>query len=363
MLQGSVNKVDGLNSARGLYSFNGKSSAFFQGLTTFFYSGIGAAAIPARLMLRKNFGERAFSPMAVLISVCFYIYLTFNVFLLGLSDIDDEGFPVLGAVGMFIFVLIPFNSFTFFIIKIIRKAYKHFKNIYSNKEHDTYKYSYYRGEPIYHKYADKIGTQIFGYKVDEKLIRIYFEPKGFALKHLAIGLVSLVISILIIVFVIAGFIGGTEALLILAIPTVLLYAYSISNLCLSISGFCLLLEELAIAKKIRDSVLDIYDGEYDMQFILKQKELLQNKNIENESLDIAEDIFQNTEFSGSASFPVYNKAVNQDEEKEDDSEIAALNTPLQNQKEESVVSKKKLTKTFPKKEGADLDNFMTKILE
>lgn len=366
MLQGSINQADGLNAVRGLYSFNGKGSSFFHSITTFFYSGIGAAAIPARLRLRKNFGERSFSPMAVIISLCFYIYITFNVFLLGLGD-EEEGFPILLASGMFFFLIIPFNSFTFFIIQTIVKSYKHFKAVYSKKEHDTYRYSYYRGDPISNKYDNKIGTVFFGFEVDEKLIRMYFEPRGFALKHLIIGLVLIVSTISAIPLIIV--LAKTEATfaMILGFLTILLYSYAISNLCLSISGFCLLLEELAIAKKIRDSVLDMYDGEYDMKFLMKQKELLERKNIESESVDIAESVFQNPEAIDMVLLPTFNPF---------DSEPQVNNfvtkTPLNKNPDtttkgiEDTPSKSKNIKKQPqnKSEGdTDLDNFMAKIME
>lgn len=307
MLQGSVTKVDSANSASGLYSFNSKGSGFIHSLVSFFYSGVGAAAIPARLRLRKNFGERAFSPAAVLVSVSFYIFLCYKV-LFFYTD-EGENDALFEGIGTFIFYLIPVNAFTFFIIKTVRLAYLHFKEIYSYSENKSYKYSFYRGDPINDKYSGKIGETLFGYTVDESVIRIYYEPKEFAIKYLAraglclAAIAAIIISTYEVSIVYSLFKNKENWLIIVAIFW--LFSYLLSCLSLSFSGFCLLVEELSIAKKIRDTVLDMVDGEYDMQFVLKQKELLETPNgsVNGQSLDLAESIFQNPEMANMASFP------------------------------------------------------------
>lgn len=211
MLQGSINQADGLNAVRGLYSFNGKGSSFFHGIITFFLSGLGAAAIPARVRLRKNLGERAFSPFALIISLVFYAYIVYSP-LINLIWPDKEGnniFSDLLAILLLLIssqyllillLLLALNSFNFFIIKTLRLAYLHFKKVYYNSENSSYQYSYYRGDPINALPHKRLGTAFFGYKVDEKLVRIYFEPKDFIFKHLMLGLFFLIISFLLAYF-------------------------------------------------------------------------------------------------------------------------------------------------------------------
>jgi hypothetical protein len=380
MLQGTINKVDGQNSARGLYSFNGKGSGFFQGITTFFLSGLGAAAIPARLRLRKNLGERAFSPFALIISVVFYTYIVYTPLINLIWPNKDESniFSEILAILLLMFSLqhlviliatLFFNSFIYLTIKTIRLAYLHFQKVYSKSHNQYYQYSYYRGDPINTSSYKKIGKTFFGYTIDEKLVRIYFEPRDFIVKHLMLGFVSIIIASLLVYskFYMANIYGEDKMVLtIIVFCTLSLFFYSVSNFILSFSGLCLLLEELAIAKKIRDSVLDIYDGEYDMLFLMKQKEALQNKSTESESLDIAESIFQNSEPFNTASFPSFiseddtsgfNNVV---EEKKNNSAISSLGVSLQNHKKEASPEKKNERKS-QKGDSFDLDNFINQM--
>lgn len=357
MLQGSVNKVDSLNSASGLYSFNSKGTSFIHGLVSFFYSGVGAAAIPARLRLRKNFGERAFSPAAVLVSLSFYIFLCSRIIFLFPDDNEDDSFI---EIGMIIFLLIPFNSFSLSLIKTIKIAYKHFKEIYSYSEEQSYKYSYYRGVAITDNYLDKIGTTIFGYEVDEKVIRMYFEPKGFAIEHLKKMGISMALVIPAGFFAygltLTDYTGLNFVAIGIALATFWLFTYSFSNFCLAFSGFCLLIEELSIAKKIRDTILDTIDGEYDMQFIMKQKEAFQSSDGGEASLDIAENVFQNPELSISmASFPVF-ESIDFNE-----SRISKENS-VSNKTSELTTKKRIQTKKVSETKN-ELDSYLDNILE
>lgn len=317
MIQGSVNKVDGSNAASGLYTFNSKGSSFVHNIVSFLYSGVGAAAIPARLRLRKNFGERAFSPSAVLVSISFYIYMCSRVIWFLPEDENDSSDSFVQAIVVIVFLILPLNSFSFFLIKTFKLAYNHFKEIYSHSEDKNYKYTYYRGEPISNNYSHKIGTKIFGYEVDEKIIRIYFEPKGFVVEHLKKAGISLVG---IVVVGVSAYSIYNEGNYWLAVPAGLfclwLITYIFANLSLAFSGFCLLLEEISIVMKIRDTVLDMVDGEYDMQFLLNQKQSFNDKEgtiDPDKSLDIAESIFQNPENTNLASFPVFEQRINQED--------------------------------------------------
>ncbi len=80
MIQGSLVKMDGMEAARGFYGMSPKSNAFIGLIAHGYYFLVGAGAIPARLLLRKNLGERAFSPFAFLLCIAFFAYYFFVPF-------------------------------------------------------------------------------------------------------------------------------------------------------------------------------------------------------------------------------------------------------------------------------------------
>lgn len=317
MLQGSVNKVDGMNATKGLYTFNSKGSSFIHGITTFLYSGLGAAAIPARLRLRRNFGERAFSPLAVLICVIFFLYLYFSPLLAFFDDAKEEENIVVGLFSALLteiirkfdsytIALVLFNFFTLFIYKTITLAIVHFKSVYSKNGDNSYRYSFYRGEAKNRIFDNLLNTNFHGHKVDEKLIRMYFEPKYFIKKNFIIGLLALVITGFLAYYINDTYSDNVEDSLqfdLICIVCIMSFSFVLSRFSLCLSGLCLMAEEFAIAKKIRDTLLDTIDAEYDMMFLMKQKDLFKQKNIEEANLKIAEEIFQNPQKVDLASFP------------------------------------------------------------
>mgnify|MGYP006870839508 CR=1 FL=1 len=82
--------MDGMETARGFYGMNPTKSPFLGMIVHSYYFLVGAGAIPARLYLRKNMGERAFSPFAFLLSFGFFAY--YGIF-------PDDDFMLLGGLA------------------------------------------------------------------------------------------------------------------------------------------------------------------------------------------------------------------------------------------------------------------------
>ena len=300
MLQGSLSKMDGMESAKGFYGMSPKNNAIFGAIAQSYYFLIGTGAIPARLFLRTNLGERAFSPFAFLLCVLFFVYYGFVPF--------DEEFIVLGITGlagstgayemlggdvllgnnfdlsMFVTANIVLNPCLWFVIWLIIKGVKHFKSVVMRIKENHQQYSYYRGDGKYFRH--RLGGKKWGFDVDERFIRMVIEP----LLVLRAGFILFVIGL------IAGtctYYWGKEQIESLGYLLIFLGWTANFGLLTLFSGFCLFLEEYGIMVRIRDAALDLIDGEYDMAFIIKKKEEIQLGKADSEvNIKLVEDIYQ-----------------------------------------------------------------------
>lgn len=294
--QTHLSKMDGVEAARVFHGLNPKDNQLLGFIAQSYNFIVGAGAIPARLYLRKNLGERAFSPAALLLSFLFFGY--YSLF----SALDDKFLILGGMMGNLLamefaqkegFVLIIifnvfFNACVWFLIWMFRSGIAHFKNVIKNAKHGGVHYSFYRGEGWL--FGHRLGGKMWGFDIDDRWIRMIIEPL-YIIKN---ALFVLIGSVLFGGLIYLLFVENHSAFMV--VPAYLLIILGwLNNLSIIalFSGLCLFLEEFGIKMRIRHSVLDMVDGEYDMAFVVKMKEDMQEgKGIFLENT-IAEQIYQN----------------------------------------------------------------------
>lgn len=292
MLQGSLSKMDGMETARGFYGMNPTKSPFLGMIVHSYYFLVGAGAIPARLYLRKNMGERAFSPFAFLLSFGFFAY--YGIF-------PDDDFMLLGGLagnlaamelaqnetgnGIIILINIIFNTYLIFLIWMVRKGVAHFRQVLKKSQENRGQYSYFRGEGKY--FDHRLGGKMWKFNIDERFIRMVIEPLTLIKYGFGILIGSAILGT-VLYFLHSEKIANIASFLLIILGW-------INNLGFVIifSGLCLFLEEFGIMMRIRGAALDMIDGEYDIAFVLKKKEELQSGKTEQlNNLALAEEIFQ-----------------------------------------------------------------------
>lgn len=346
MIQGSLSKMDGMEAARGLYGMDPKNNAFLGAIVQSYNFIVGAGAIPSRLFLRKNLGERAFSPFAFLLCVAFYFSCFF------IPPFDGDSIPVLVIIGfggvafalnvldpesINIYLLVLFgallNSCLWFIIWLIRNGIKHFKIVAQNAKENKIQYSYYRGEGKY--FEHRIGGKKWGYDIDEMFVRMVIEP-------LAVFKWGAIIFFSAVLLSIGIFSWGLEENRQLAYAFASLGWLINVGLMIMFSGFCLFLEEFGIMTRIRGAALDLIDGEYDMVFVMKKKEeLLAGRDTSADNIKMAEEIYQSS--FGLATMP--GMTTNQSLTKPEEPEVSPHSSELNSLRE------KLLDQFLTKKEG------------
>lgn len=299
MIQGSLVKMDGMEAAKGFYGMSPQNNQLIGLFVHGYYFVISAGAIPSRLFLRKNLGERSFSPFAFLLSVLFYFYygcIPFNADLpllaitgyggifVAQKEITDAG----GVFNWYFIVLLSgiLNPYLWFVIWLVRRGITHFKAISKKTQENKIQYSYYRGDGKY--FEHRIGDKKWGFDIDEMFLRMVIEP----LAVFRFGVIVLLGALLISSGVYFWGVAKNHELA---------YAFAylgwLLNLGLIIifSSICLFLEEFGIMTRIRGAALDLIDGEYDLAFVMKKKEELEKGKESvspSEDFNLAEQIYQ-----------------------------------------------------------------------
>ncbi len=335
MLQGSLSKMDGVSTAGGFYGMNPTSSPFLGLIAHSYYFIVGAGAIPARLILRHNLGERAFSPFAFILSIGFFFWYGI------IPDMDGKNYFLPGGVaGNFLafqyldpiisnnlWIIIPklllwnivFNPYILFLLFIIYLGYHHFKDSLKKISDGKTHYSYYRGDPNFNL-QHKLGKKKWGFVINDRFIRMVSEPSIIVRIGLIISFITL--GIWLFLFFQAPLEGSSVYFYIL-------FGWAFNfGIMLAFSGFCLFLEEVGIAMRIRGAALDVIDGEYDMAFIMKTTAELTAKKSETKPSS-AEEIFKESEPISSVAFAgFYEESENQVEHGSQTSEIDLLREKL-----------------------------------
>lgn len=275
MLQGALNRKDSQKLIGGFSHFYQKN--LILGLLTIGYFFIvSTLSIPARLILRKNIGERSIAIQSFFLSMIGYIFLSM-AFLILFSSLAGFGFYEKLATGFintpftftwsgFFFNLLLFLSspFTILLIVILAKAISHFKFHISNHREKVVGYSFYRGQGIY--FRERLGGAIFGFEINENILRMIVEPLGLIKANL-------LLFVLTVIAMIFRAMNPVENIFFQFIDCILFGTLMVS-ITLILSSIALFLEEISIMQKGRDAILDMIDGEFDMQKIISVKETL-----------------------------------------------------------------------------------------
>lgn len=270
MLQSSLNKMDGVEAVKGLSSLGPDSNAIIGALIQGYFFIVSVGALPIRLILRKNLGERSFTIFGFIVSMCFYIF--YGIFLggFGVISLVTQFFGEIEITWLTNIRIFLLNPFFIFMLVVISKAVTHFKDIFRKIRTNQIQYSYFRGESIYFK--KRKGGKKWGFEIDERFIRMVIEP----LAVLRIGL---------LIFLVAAGVVSFNYFYILMTKTLLFFQpiliwTAILGLTLVFSALCLFLEEFGIMMRIRNSVLDLIDADIDMQIVMKKRVEMASGQIE-----------------------------------------------------------------------------------
>lgn len=261
MLQSSLNKMDGVEAIKGFYSLDSSSNAILGALIQGYFFIVSAGALPIRIILRKNLGERSFSLFGFIVSMCFYIY--YGVFLgaFGVVFLTDKFFGSTETNRLGYTRITLLNPLLIFIVIVIILAIKHFKNVMKRAQHNQAQYSYFRGEGKY--FRKHKGRKKWGFEIDERFMRMVIEP----LAMFRIGFLILLVSIATLSFN-HFYVVMTKSLIFLQ-PIIIWTA--MLGFVLLLGSICLFLEEFGIMMRIRGAVLDLIDADIDMQIVMRKK--------------------------------------------------------------------------------------------
>lgn len=262
-----------------------------------YFFAVSSCSIPVRLLLRKNMGERAFSLFSFL--TCIFFFLLSNVLILSMRFNDggylDSSYSLLlklptdgsffqGQIQSFtliIFLLLINPTFILTVI-IIKFGVSHFRDCIKGIEDNRLHYSQYRGDSIY--YDKNQGDTFLGYPITPLLTRMVVEP---------LSIIKLIAPTLFIFLMLLLTVNYETP----SIPG-FFTKYALEGMLLALfmilfSSLCLFLDELGIWMKVRSSVLDLIDGEVDMETMMRLKtEIVQNKEVgklrNNNQFDVSE---------------------------------------------------------------------------
>lgn len=275
MLQGALNRTDNQKLISG-FSHLYQRNLLLGILAVGYFFIVSIASIPARLLLRKNMGERAFTIGSFFLAMLLFTLFHWILFILfvegnsfglyarmkGFYFFNFSSWPF--SVYTFNLLLFLLNPFVILIVVIFAKAAGHFKYHLARARKNIISYSFYRGDGIY--FEHRKGGKIFGFDINETILRMLVEPRG-----------MLKLSVFMLAASIAAFTfrsSHPEEGIFFLFTDDLTFGTLAVSITLIISSISLFLEEFAIMQKGRDAILDMVDGELDMQEILAIKEKL-----------------------------------------------------------------------------------------
>lgn len=292
MLDKSFAEEQASKGAKNLHQNDAKSQPIIGQIIQLYFFIVGAFALPARLLLHENFGERSISPTALAVSFFGHIWFLWNYMFMTIGilsvtvpivhEVKNTNDTLSDFEGTVYFILIfVFHGCFFYLLEVfILKPIKHYRKIIAHKNYS--KGSYYRGDLKYFK--NYLGTQtktILGhFHVDEEILRLVIEPRKIIKAGLQVAL------ILYILAQIVGFLANGYTLTLLAIY---LMTYVLAGLLIAFSGICLFLEELGYRLRLRSAALDMIDSKNDLALILAEKERIEDTTILQSDKDVLED--------------------------------------------------------------------------
>ena len=273
MLNSSFLNIES-KSGKGIHSTNPSQQPIVGGFIALFNFIIGAGAIPIRLLLRKDMGERSIGIFAFILALAGHIYYLYEYIVIYslLPLMYQDNLDSLNLLTVVVFVCF-LNPFIIYLLNISSLGLKHFRVVYAKAKANVVEdNSYSRGTSRLFKYKNYQGKQrsflTFKYLVNETTMRMIVEPMKMLGFGATIFLVSLIPSFSFII-------NSIKAYKILSITFLSLSA---TGLVIMLSAICLFIEEFSIFMRIRGAALDMIDAEHDLKIIIEEKEkLLQGK--------------------------------------------------------------------------------------
>lgn len=262
--------------SKNIHQSDPKSQPIIGWVIQIYYFFVGAAALPARLLLRDNFGERSVSPTGWGVSLFLHIwylyeyialYMGLAIFLGHAFFLNEPDFSPSGLQIIMMVLAVIFNGFHLYLFEVfINKSRKHYRQAVKNVNTPNLEHgSFYRGDSKYynHLIGQKIKTFLGKLTVNTRILKMVVEPRKAFRAGLLLFLISIVLVVLIQVFI-QSFWGF--------LISAYIFSFSAVGLVIAISGICLFLEELGIYLRIREGAYDLIDGEKDLALVLAQKE-------------------------------------------------------------------------------------------
>ena len=270
-MRNTLNRGDNRETARGMGRVFASRNILIGAIIEAYDSLVSVLSIPARLLVRKNKGERAFTATALTLSLLVYAVLGIVVFFVFYLDSPNRDFitsSLSGLEGLGYFktllsnlFLILINPALIFLVLVANKAQTHFNRIRERRKEKLVGHSYHRGESISHSHL--IAKKYKDIVIDDEFLRRKTEP--FALFKRA-GLIVL----LALTFIISLRKIEKVTFLLESLEYTLISIFTVGFITLLCTLF-LYLEEYGIWKGLRYSVLDAIDGELDMNKLLELK--------------------------------------------------------------------------------------------
>jgi len=259
MINKSYSSLGDGEAMRGLSTWNTKNISFTGLLFQAFDFVIGVAALPLRLFLRENLGERSIKFGTFLLSIGLHIYYftIFDILLVlgGAAMLDDLTNEKMLLIGLFALI----NPYFIFLILVFRKGVKHFKQKIKAAKNNEVGYSYSRGVSKY--FSNLKEGQAWGFDIDDRVVRIIVEPRSV----FKVGMILFLGSLAIVLYMI--FISESES----SYVYVFFASLGCTGLVLSFDAICLFIDEFSLFMKRRDKVLDMLDGQEDMSKLMNEK--------------------------------------------------------------------------------------------
>lgn len=236
---------------------------------------ISTGAIPFRLIMRKNMGERAFSIFAFLVSLAFYISLGLILIWLGYLamlgiKLDGAWFIPESLWQKYILsaILLMINPYSIFCLLFIQRGIKHYEQVLDLNRSGTYSYSRSLGESQYPQFKDDL--IFWGFKVDQRLFRMIYQPRV-VLEYCLPTAIGSFLLLRRVIFTVP------DSSFITFLDYILAGVFS-SSVAISISAICTSLDEFAKILHKRSAILDLIDGEVDMKMLIADKNSLLHKS-------------------------------------------------------------------------------------
>ena len=285
MINKSHSSLNDMEALRGASILNAKNITFWGLLTQAFSFIVGISALPLRLFLRKNLGERSIRPGTFLLSIALHIYY-FTIFdalfvFLGTVPFNMDGKITTENVVIFGLIIL-FNPYFIFLFSVTRRGIKHFRQKIREAKNSQTAYSYSHGDSKY--FTGWKGGKVWGFTVDDTITRMIVEPKSI-FKY---GMVTFLFCLAVYLYLIFYAKPDTSYL------ALFLVSLACTGLVFSFDAICLFIEEFTLFTNKRDKVLDMLDGQDDMQEIMQEKGILEKARI-NEQMKNSNTALEDTE--------------------------------------------------------------------